>query len=65
MPFREEPIGQMRPEKPRPTRDDRNLLRVRSHVPLFLGGAENVGELFGMHLVCSPPQRVYLEIEKN
>src|ERR1700730_17216359 len=34
--FRQQPVGQMRPEKTSATSDDRNLLRTRSHVSVFL-----------------------------
>ena len=46
MPFRQQPVGQMRPEKTRATRDDRNLLRTRSHAPVFLIRCAKVGEPF-------------------
>ena len=44
--FRQQAIGQMRPEKPSATSDDRNLLRIRSHVPVFLIRDGKLGERF-------------------
>ena len=42
--FGQEPVGQMRPEKTSATRDHRNLLRTRSHAPVFLIRRASVSE---------------------
>jgi hypothetical protein len=46
MPFREQPVGQVRPEKTSATGYDRNLLRTRSHAPVFLRRHKMLGEPF-------------------
>src|SRR5438874_12622497 len=44
--FRQQAVDQMRPEKPSATSDDRNFLRTRSHVPVFLIRHGKLGERF-------------------
>jgi hypothetical protein len=46
VPFRQQPVDQMRSEKTSATRHDRNLLRTRSHVPVFLIRHLKLGERF-------------------
>lgn len=54
MPFRQEPVREMRSEEPSAASDDRNLLRTRGHVSVLLIRHVKLGERFSTQFPITP-----------